>query len=214
MNPRRIAELQRDKFFIESQLQTLRYSMSRKFPGLFYPSISFYKDWDGSEARLKLMQKSIFDYLALPYDSVMCNYAKDVSAPGLFSLKNGHESIVIDEKYRYSPLRVGAILTHESMHVYMHRAGLEVSDVTENELRTDIASILVGLGILIVNGMSYENYWMFSIFLMAVGVRFNYSRTCSLGYFEPRQYIRIFKKELKARNIKNQLLKKVIADNA
>jgi len=48
---------------------------------------------------------------------------------------------------------VGAILAHELSHVFLYYKGIWFQDPNENEPFTDLATVFIGLGKLLVNGL-------------------------------------------------------------
>jgi hypothetical protein len=47
---------------------------------------------------------------------------------------------------------VGEIISHEITHVFLFSKGIFLNDVNENELLTDLTSVFIGLGKLVLNG--------------------------------------------------------------
>ena len=61
-------------------------------------------------------------------------------------------TIEVDERYRDDMRALGAILAHEDTHLLLWLLGNQRSDQTEDEIRTDIAAIVLGLGEMLANG--------------------------------------------------------------
>ena len=48
---------------------------------------------------------------------------------------------------------LGAVLAHELTHVVLFSQGLVLSDISENEMLTDLAAVYIGFGKLMLNGL-------------------------------------------------------------
>jgi len=64
--------------------------------------------------------------------------------------------VVIPMAYVGRPWALGAILAHELTHQFMFFAGLRLPDPVDDEPLTDLVSIAVGLGKLVLNGAIVE----------------------------------------------------------
>ena len=60
--------------------------------------------------------------------------------------------IEIDRELINSPDSIHCILSHELAHKWLQLLSLEASDTYKNEIRTEIATVIVGLGKLMLNG--------------------------------------------------------------
>ncbi|MBN2098163.1 MAG: FHA domain-containing protein [Dehalococcoidia bacterium] len=61
-------------------------------------------------------------------------------------------TIEVDERYREDMRALGAILAHEDTHLLLWLLGNQRSDQTEDEVRTDMAAVVLGLGEMLANG--------------------------------------------------------------
>jgi len=61
-------------------------------------------------------------------------------------------TIEVDERYRDDIRALGAILAHEDTHLLLWLIGNQRSDQSEDEIRTDMAAFVLGLGEMLVNG--------------------------------------------------------------
>lgn len=97
--------------------------------------------------------------------------------------------ILVNAKYKDDIFATGAILAHEIMHFYLiGKKKIRMGNTLENELLTDLCTVKFGLGLVVINGMSYSNSWFSSVLLLFVGVLRWSSQTLSFGYYNPHQY--------------------------
>jgi hypothetical protein len=54
------------------------------------------------------------------------------------------------------PITIGATLAHEISHQFLNSKGISYPKVVENEKLTDLASILLGFGKFVLNGLAFE----------------------------------------------------------
>jgi len=167
---------------------------------LFYPDNDFYAYYYSDNLKgLHYMAMQLFDWLNIKPNGCSVDFydSKDFKtmgdAAGFYTKvkdENGEEKevILINSKHKSDAFGVGAILAHEMMHLYLIRLGLELEDLQENELMTDLATINTGLSILILNGMSYSSEWFSSIIALMFGFIYWRSQQLAFGYFNPKQY--------------------------
>ena len=72
---------------------------------------------------------------------------------GQIQIGNQSEKIQIASHFKEKALQLGRILAHEISHDFLHSRGIMLSDTEENERLTDLASLVLGLGKLVLNGM-------------------------------------------------------------
>ncbi len=78
-------------------------------------------------------------------------WTKDKTPPGMIRYSGpNHSRVEIDIANKHSPFVMGAILAHELTHHFLDTKGIRHSDIEENERLTDLATVYVGLGKLIV----------------------------------------------------------------
>lgn len=171
----------------------------------FFPDKNFYSCWSGNNADLMVTAKTILSYLDESVGNLSIFFTNNLSeTPGSFSVSNGTEVIAINERYKNDPCSAVAVLSHEITHLYlMSRRGIFLTDEQENELLTDIATIYLGLGILVVNGMIFRSNWFITVVALFFGVFYVNTAQSSFGYFKSYQYIKYFKDYLIKNNITN-----------
>lgn len=78
---------------------------------------------------------------------------QDNIPPGIIHYSgSNHSRIELSIANQHSPKIMGAILAHELTHHFLDQRDIRFSDAEENEKLTDLASIFIGLGKLIING--------------------------------------------------------------
>jgi len=169
----------------------------------FFPSISLYKMHANKEDILISMADEIFEFLNIPRNDVIITFnSKLNNIPGLYTIIEGKEVILINSKYKNNPYIIGAILAHEITHLFLiSRNNICIESEYENEIFTDLASIQLGLGVLIINGMEYKSNWFFTAFALLGGSLYINTKTLSFGYFQPKPYGERFLKYCVENNI-------------
>lgn len=103
------------------------------------------------------MTKRILDYLGIHSGQIVVSFAGNMSNPGVITRDHaGNFFIELATEYKEDPVSIGCILSHEVTHMYMALHNIEYSNVDENEIATDITSILLGFGITVLNGYRVE----------------------------------------------------------
>jgi hypothetical protein len=128
---------------------------------LFEPSDSFYsKLLSGDDSDLYEAAKALADHIEIPpLRSVSYEWGlmMPASVAGRIHIHSAKESrIQIPLFYVGKPLPLGAILAHELSHQLLAIHGIWCDEETENELLTDAASIVAGLGKVVLNGTITE----------------------------------------------------------
>jgi hypothetical protein len=128
---------------------------------LFEPSDSFYSRLlSGEDSDLYEAAKALADHIEIPpLRSVSYEWGLTMpdSVAGRIHIHSATESrIQIPLYYVGKPLPLGAILAHELTHQLLAIHGIWCEEETENELLTDAASIVTGLGKVVLNGTITE----------------------------------------------------------
>ena len=99
---------------------------------------------------------NIFNYLGLYDYTVLVSFVKMDQSAGDIELNNNSDKTVyinINETYKYNNAAVLCILAHEICHKLLYVNNLYIPNMRlENEVRTDLATIITGLGKLTLNG--------------------------------------------------------------
>lgn len=185
----------------ELSIENLIRIFEEDFKKLFLPNDRFYENWSPTNERLDLMAQEIFDWLNIQDRAVPAQYTKQIEAPGVYVCQDIKAAIFISEKYKNDPFKVGAILAHECMHHYMRLHNLEATNRQKNELKTDLATICSGLGILIINGMAYKSQWYITVIAIFFGRLYINEQRRYFGYYEPQEFCRNFATYLKLKSL-------------
>lgn len=178
----------------------------------FFPSRDFYGEWSDNDFSLSLMAQKILSYLGEPMGNLIVSFRSDLgNTPGIFHVEGGREFIFVNSKYMGDPYAVGAVLAHEIMHLYlMSRKKIALENKEENELLTDLATIYLGLGVLVINGMSYSSNWFLTIIALFAGILYINEKKLTFGYFDHHQYAFYLREYFKTNNIQLREVAKYI----
>jgi len=179
----KINDVDLDKL-IKNKLGLLSFYLNKEINATrkpFLPDKNFYQNLSSDNSSLRSMSNIILNYLNEPIDALQTHFVTNNSghvitqngntiplqlndAPGVYTKIKGEDTILMDQKYIKDSKKVVAILAHEIMHYYLiSRHNIIMTDKMENELLTDVATIYFGLGILVVNGMTFQSTWFLSI---------------------------------------------------
>ena len=169
-----------DRSWVDRHLAVLVVPLARHLQGkptFFAPSQAFYSlladgDADGLQQGADLLAAHLGLSVA-PLVIYELGLRMPMEVAGQIST-HGHRRSRIEIPLYYvgKPLPLGAILAHELTHAVLHQCGIAGQDVTETERLTDLASIAMGLGALVLNGM-------------VVGEAAGAAETQVLGYLGP-----------------------------
>lgn len=189
---------------LKNELERTRYPL--------FPLRNFYSEWSANDFSLSVMAQRILSYLNEPMGNLTVSFRSDLGdTPGRFTVEGDREFIFVNSKYRGDPYAVGAILAHEIMHLYlMSRKNVVLKNKAENELLTDLGTIYLGLGVLVINGMSYKSNWFLTVIGLFAGVLYINEQKLTFGYFDPYQYAFYLKEYFKINNIQLKEVAKYI----
>lgn len=83
-------------------------------------------------------------------------FERNIKGPniaGQIQIGGQSRDIQISTYYKKKALQLGTILAHEITHDFLHSRGITLPYSEENEKLTDLASVMLGLGKLILNGI-------------------------------------------------------------
>lgn len=179
----------------EDKIRLLEQLFSRKIHGsgkILTPDDGFYVQTNTVEGLWHISTR-IFEWLGLDPNDLVIDYSDEIEPPGLFFRDNGTSYIYINSKHRENPFEVSAILAHEIMHyVLLTFLNVALEETHDNEQFTDVATIYSGLGILVLNGFSYDSGWVETAIAAMFGALRIRTQTLSFGYYKPKQYAKMF----------------------
>ncbi len=200
--------------FIGSCRRLLSKKLPKELQGrLFVPDDHFYEEYLQEKNKVYALEdiaKKIATWLDIRIENCTFDFfrPRQIGPPisydtaGLYFEKP--ETILIHEKYKHDPLSLGAILAHEMMHLYLFRNNIVLPDSHENELLTDLASIEMGLGLLVLNGFQRVNHWWISAIGILGGWFISGVKTSGFGYIKDIHYADL---------VGNYIRKKKITEN-
>jgi len=184
---------------LEDKVELLERLFKGKIHGfgeVLKPDDEFYVRTDTVEGLWHIATK-IFDWLEYEANDLAINYSDEIEPPGLYFTDKGTSYIYINSKHRENPFEVSAILAHEIMHyILLTVMKVALEETHDNEQFTDVATIYSGLGILVLNGFSYDSGWGETVVAAMFGALRIHTETLSFGYYKPKQYARMFAKYL------------------
>ncbi|MCZ4121230.1 hypothetical protein [Streptomyces sp. H39-S7] len=121
----------------------------------------------------------MLQHFRLP-DARMVVGFRDMVHAGSVELTAGPEYFVeLHARFKTDRRDVGAALAHEVMHVYLHRLGLELPGIRDNEILTDTATAFLGAGWLLLDSYREEPAIRDDRLMMSA---------YKLGYLTPEEY--------------------------
>lgn len=116
----------------------------------------YYSNGDGVLVGQR-MTKRILDHLGINSRQIVTSFVGNMSNPGMITRdQDGNFFVELSAVYKNDPISIGSIIAHEVTHMYMALNNINFSDVNLNEKATDITSILIGLGVIFLNGYSVK----------------------------------------------------------
>lgn len=161
----------------------------------FEPTDKIYNKLEsGNEQDLQYVTNEISKYLGIiniPSAKYDWGIKMEPGVAGQIRNANHINSIQIPFFYVGRKYGVGCILAHEITHAFLYSKGIELTDLNENEMLTDLTSIFIGLGKFILNGQ-----------IMTLEEHLNESYI--VGYLSPELIIYSYKKLIRIRSIKKE----------
>ena len=128
---------------------------------LFHPTDDIYKKLaSGNQSDLQKVVDSLSIYLNLSFFPIAkYDWSLKIPINSIGQIRNpGSDTSVIQIPFSSvgKPLAIGAIIAHEISHQFLYSNKIYYTDMLENEKLTDLASIAVGLGKFVLNGVAME----------------------------------------------------------
>jgi len=125
----------------------------------FEPTNAFYALLDdGGEGELQTVGADVAKYLDLiPSPILQYDWGIKMEPEMAGRIKHGSYIIQIPFAYVGKKFALGCIIAHEMTHAFLFRRDIILNDPQENEMFTDLATIFLGLGKLVINGCISAN---------------------------------------------------------
>lgn len=102
------------------------------------------------------LSREIVKNLGLPSKNIVGTFS-GVSSAGKVEHRSGEPYFIeISNEWKDDRIAIAAIIAHEMAHVWMDEQGFREADVQMNEKLTDLTAVLLGLGVLLMNGLKAE----------------------------------------------------------
>jgi hypothetical protein len=153
------AEIAMDKSWIDEKFRMLsaRFGVFRPNPNDFYfePTDTIYTRLEsGDERDLQFVVNAISEHIDLsPTPFAVYEWGLKMNPEVAGQVRPKIHYIQIPFFYVGKKYATGAIIAHEITHAFLFSRRIWIADTQENEFLTDIATVFVGLGKLLLNGL-------------------------------------------------------------
>ncbi|MEU1375661.1 hypothetical protein ABZ442_18645 [Streptomyces triculaminicus] len=136
---------------ITALYKRLSYDGVRSFAASMPPADVAFSDHEDPYLGVQRVAGEMVRHLRLP-DARMIVSFRDMRHAGSVELAAGPEYFIeLNSRFKTHRKDIGAALSHEVMHVYLHRLGLEFPGTRDNEILTDTAAAYLGAGWLLLD---------------------------------------------------------------
>lgn len=136
---------------ITALYRRLSYDGVRRFAPSLAPVDAAFADADDLHLGTQRVARAMVQHLRLP-DARMIVAFRAMEHAGSVELAAGPEYFIeLNDRFRTHRRDIGAALSHEVMHVLLHRLGLEFPGTRDNEILTDTAAAYLGAGWLLLD---------------------------------------------------------------
>lgn len=194
--------IDRNLDFLSFELKDYKQHFNNAF---FEPTDKIYDKLEsGNEQDLQYVTNEISKYLGLKnIPSVKYDWGikMEPEVAGQIRSVNHNNSIHIPFFYVGKKYEIGCILAHELTHAFLFSKNIIFSNIIENEMFTDLTSIFIGLGKLVLNGKVEksekhlnENY-IFGYLALNLVV-YSYKRLIKMNSVKRNVYLKNLKTEI------------------
>lgn len=136
---------------ITALYRRLSYDGVHRFAPSLAPVDAAFADADDLHLGAQRVARAMVRHLRLP-DARMIVAFRAMEHAGSVELAAGPEYFIeLNDRFRTHRRDIGAALSHEVMHVLLHRLGLEFPGTRDNEILTDTAAAYLGAGWLLLD---------------------------------------------------------------
>jgi hypothetical protein len=136
---------------ITALYRRLSYDGVLRYAPSLLPADAAFSDQDDLHLGAQRVARAMVRHLHLP-DARMIVGFRAMEHAGSVELAAGPEYFIeLNDRFRTHRRDIGAALSHEVMHVLLHRLGLEFPGTRDNEILTDTAAAYLGAGWLLLD---------------------------------------------------------------
>ncbi|MEV7403883.1 hypothetical protein AB0N93_26250 [Streptomyces sp. NPDC091267] len=136
---------------IHALYRRLSYDGVHRYAPSLLPAEAAFADADDLHLGAQRVARAMVQHLRLP-DARMIVAFRAMEHAGSVELAAGPEYFIeLNDRFRTHRRDIGAALSHEVMHVLLHRLGLEFAGTRDNEILTDTAAAYLGAGWLLLD---------------------------------------------------------------
>lgn len=141
---------------ITALYRRLSYDGVHRFAPSLAPADAAFADADDLHLGAQRVARAMVQHLRLP-DARMIVAFRAMEHAGSVELAAGPEYFIeLNDRFRTHRRDIGAALSHEVMHVLLHRLGLEFPGTRDNEILTDTAAAYLGAGWLLLDAFRQD----------------------------------------------------------
>lgn len=141
---------------ITALYRRLSYDGVHRFAPSLLPADAAFADADDLHLGAQRVARAMVRHLHLP-DARMIVAFRAMEHAGSVELAAGPEYFIeLNDRFRTHRRDIGAALSHEVMHVLLHRLGLEFPGTRDNEILTDTAAAYLGAGWLLLDAFRQD----------------------------------------------------------
>jgi len=130
------------------------FSSYKQKSDIFIPDASFYKQTT-LQSDIDQMADAIFKWLNIKHRSI--EFKTNANQPLYldYTKKGAHSIVTINYAAQANSLLLGAVIAHAiTHHLLISRSKVSIQNIGENEALTDLGTIYLGLGVLVLNGLN------------------------------------------------------------
>ncbi|MFC9623575.1 hypothetical protein ACFTXM_27455 [Streptomyces sp. NPDC056930] len=136
---------------ITALYRRLSYDGVRGYATSLTPADAAFSDQDDLHLGAQRVARAMVQHLHLPDARMIVSFRTMEHAAGVELAAGPEYFIELNDRFRTHRRDIGAALSHEVMHVLLHRLGLEFPGTRDNEILTDTATTYLGAGWLLLD---------------------------------------------------------------
>lgn len=126
--------------------------IKKEFSGNLIPELIINSAWTDPIISTQALARHIALQFQLSVTTVLVTFTYNLPVAGRVELSNSNDFFVeLDAEHQSEPDCIGAILSHEIAHIFLHRHRISLEPDAHNEVLTDTAATYLGCGLLVMN---------------------------------------------------------------